>query len=86
MVQTILGLRADAPNKRLYVDPTLPPWFSEVVLRNLRVGPCIFTLHFWCERDGSRWEVVNMTVDQGVAQEDAIQVMDELTVTFSHSS
>src|SRR5207245_8279144 len=47
MVQTVLGLRADAPNKRLYVNPTLPKWFSDVELRNLRVGPCSFTLHFW---------------------------------------
>jgi len=86
MVQTILGLRADAPNKRLYVNPTLPAWFSEVVLRNLRVGPCLFTLHFWREGDRSRWEVVNMAVDSGVAQEDVIQVMEELAVTSSRSS
>jgi hypothetical protein len=85
-VQTILGLRGDAPNKRLYVNPTLPTWFSEVVLRNLRVGPCIFTLHFWREGDRSRWEVVNMSVDSGIAQEDGIQVMDELVVASSRSS
>ena len=86
MVQTMLGLRADAPNKRLYVNPTLPTWLSEVVLRRLRVGPCSFTIHFWREGDNSRWEVVNMTVDSGVAQEDVIQVMDELVVTASRSS
>ena len=86
MVQTVLGLRADAPHKRLYVNPTLPEWFSEVVLRNLRVGPCSFTLHFWREEDRSRWEVVNMAIDSGVAQEDMIQVMDELAVNSSRSS
>ncbi len=86
MVQTILGLRADAPNKRLYVNPTLPEWFSEVVLRNLRVGPCTFTLHFWREGERSRWEVVNMTINSAVAQEDVIQVRDELAVASSRSS
>ena len=86
MVQTMLGLHADAPNKRLYVNPTLPAWFSEVVLQNLRVGPCMFTLHFWREEDHSRWEVVNMTVDPGVAQEDLIQVIDEMAVASSRRS
>jgi glycogen debranching enzyme len=86
MVQTMLGLRADAPNKRLYVNPTLPTWLSEVVLRRLRVGPCSFTIHFWREGDNSRWEVVNMTVDSGVAPEDVIQMMDEPVVTASRSS
>ncbi len=86
MVQTILGLRADAPNKRLYVNPTLPEWFSEVVLRDLRVGPCTFTLHFWREGERSRWEVVNMTINSAVAQEDVIQVRDELAVASSRSS
>ena len=56
------------------------------MLRNLRVGPCSFTLHFWGEGERSRWEVVNMAVDSGVAQEDVIQVMDELAVTASRSS
>src|SRR6266571_3279059 len=86
MVQTILGLRADAPHKRLYVNPTLPAWFSEVVLRNLRVGPCTFALHFWREGERSRWEVVDMTVDSAVAQGDVIQVRDELAVASSRSS
>lgn len=86
MVQTMLGLRADAPHKRLYVDPTLPTWLSEVVLRRLRVGPCTFTLHFWREGDCSRWEVLEMKVDHGVKQEDTIQVTDERAVSTSRSA
>jgi glycogen debranching enzyme len=78
MVRTMLGLRADAPHQRLYVNPTLPAWLSDLQLQHLRVGPCSFTLHFWREGERSRWEVVDMTVDPGVAQEDIIQVMDEL--------
>jgi glycogen debranching enzyme len=86
MVQTMLGLRADAPHKRLYVNPTLPEWLPELQLRGLHVGPCTFTLHFWREGDRSRWEVVHMALDSGVAAEDAVQVMDELAVISSRSS
>jgi len=77
MIQTMLGLRADAPHKRLFVHPTLPTWLPELQLQHLRVGPCSFTLHFWREGDRSRWEVVDMVADQGVAKEEVIQVMDE---------
>ena len=31
-MQAILGLQADAPNGRLYVDPMLPPWLPNVTL------------------------------------------------------
>jgi glycogen debranching enzyme len=77
MVQTMLGLRADAPHKRLYVNPTLPEWLPELQLQQLRVGRCSFTLHFWREGDRSRWEVVDMAVDQSLGQEEVIQVIDE---------
>lgn len=77
MVQTMLGIRADAPQKRLYVNPTLPSWLTEIEVRHLCVGPCSMSLHFWREGDRSRWEVCDMTADQGVAQEDMIQVIDE---------
>ena len=77
MLQTIFGLRADAPNKRLYVYPTLPVWLSEVQLQDVRVGPCVFTLHFWREGERSRWEVLNMTTDSGVAEDDKIQVVEK---------
>ncbi len=77
MLRTMLGLRADAPHKRLYVKPTLPPWLSDMQLQRLVVGPCTFTLHFWREKDHSRWEVVNMIRNPGVPQEETIEVVDE---------
>ena len=44
MLQTILGLRADAPHKQLYVHPTLPRWLADLEFQHLRVGlvssPC----------------------------------------------
>jgi glycogen debranching enzyme len=77
MIQTMLGLRADAPHRQLHVNPTLPDWLPELQLQQLRVGHCSFNLHFWREGDFSRWEVLDMTADQGVAQEERIQVSDE---------
>jgi len=77
MIRTILGLRADAPNKRLYVKPTLPNWISEIELQHMRVGQCSISIHFWREDDSSHWEVSGMQADKGVAKEDRIQVMDE---------
>jgi glycogen debranching enzyme len=77
MLQTILGLRADAPHKRLYVHPTLPGWLMDLEFQHLRVGPCSFTLHFWREGNRSRWEVVDMMLNPGVPHEEAIEAVDE---------
>ena len=77
MLQAIFGLRADAPHKRLYVNPTLPDWLPVLQLQHLRVGPCLFTFRFWLEGGRSHWEVLDMMEDQGLAQEDRIQVVDE---------
>jgi glycogen debranching enzyme len=77
MIRTILGLRADAPHKRLYVQPTLPDWLPDIELQHLRVGPCSISLRFWREGDRSRWEVREIQAEKGTAQEDRIEVMDE---------
>ncbi len=77
MIRTILGLRADAPHKRLYVRPTLPDWLPDVELHQMRVGPCVLSLRFWREGNTSRWEVRDMQADKGTAQEDYIQVVDD---------
>ncbi|MGH2498376.1 MAG: amylo-alpha-1,6-glucosidase [Ktedonobacteraceae bacterium] len=77
MVRTILGLRADAPHKRLYVNPTLPSWLTEIELQHLQVGPCSITIHFWREGKSSRWEVRDIAAGKGVSKDDMIQVVDE---------
>lgn len=77
MLRTILGLRADAPHKRLYVHPTLPSWLPDIELQHLRVGPCLINLRFWREGERSRWEVVELHLDRGVDPQDQIQVMDD---------
>ncbi len=77
MIRIILGLRADAPHKRLYVRPTLPDWLPDVELQRMRVGHCWLSLRFWREGNVSRWAVTNIDPDEGTAPEDYIQVMDE---------
>jgi glycogen debranching enzyme len=77
MVRTILGIRADAPHKRLYVHPTLPNWLPDLELQRLQVGPCKVTIRFWREGSQSRWEVREISKDKGAKEDDTIQVMDD---------
>jgi glycogen debranching enzyme len=56
ILQAILGLQADAPNGKLYVDPMLPPWLPDVTLSGLRVGPATIRLRFWRDGEQTRWE------------------------------
>jgi glycogen debranching enzyme len=58
LVRTILGLQADAPAGRLYVNPTLPAWLPDMELRNLAVGGARLHLRFWREGEQSRWAVL----------------------------
>jgi hypothetical protein len=68
-MQTILGLRADAPTGRLYVHPTLPHWLPDLTLSNLVCGPARLRLRFWREGQASRWSVE--------AQEGTLEVLDD---------
>jgi len=74
MLRVMLGLRADAPQQRLYVNPTLPDWIPEIELQHMQVGPCKITLHFWREGDITRWEVREITADKDTAKEKMIEV------------
>src|SRR5262249_17740568 len=56
LLQAILGLRADAPRRRLYVDPELPRWLPDLTLQGGGVGPAKVDLRFWREAEGTRWE------------------------------
>jgi glycogen debranching enzyme len=60
VVQTLLGLLPLAPINTLIVDPVLPTWMPDMVLRDLRVGQAKVSLRFWRDEDGgSRWEVLH---------------------------
>ncbi len=55
LLQAMLGIRADAPKGRLYVDPELPLWLPEITLHGLAVGRARVDLRFWRDGDRSRW-------------------------------
>jgi glycogen debranching enzyme len=70
LLQAMLGVRADAPRGRLYVDPDLPSWLPEITLHGLRVGRARVDLRFWRDGERSRWaaEIREGTI---AVQEDA---------------
>jgi glycogen debranching enzyme len=60
VVQTMLGLIPIASANTLIVDPALPHWVPELVIRDLRVGGAKVALRFWRDDDGaSQWEVLH---------------------------
>ena len=59
-VQTLLGLVPLAAAETLVLDPILPSWMPEVVLRNLRVGEATVTLRFLRTQTGrSEYDVLH---------------------------
>jgi glycogen debranching enzyme len=59
-MQAMLGLVPLAPAETLIVDPVLPTWMGEVVVRGLRVGNAVVSLRFFRdERGRSTWEVLH---------------------------
>jgi hypothetical protein len=56
LLQAILGLQADAPNRRLNIDPQLPRWIPDLHLSGLTVGQAKVDLRFWQEAGITRWE------------------------------
>ena len=70
LVQSILGLQADAPNHRLYVDAQLPKWLPEVTLHGLAVGNAKVDIRFWAEGGETKWEasvrVSDLLIEQRV--------------------
>jgi glycogen debranching enzyme len=59
LIGSILGLKADAPNHRLQVQPVLPDWLPDLNLTHLNVGDATVDLHFWREDEQTHWEVVD---------------------------
>ena len=60
MVQSLLGLVPLAHYELLLIDPVLPAWLPEIVVRDLRVGHATFTLRCWQTAKGrTEFEVVN---------------------------
>ncbi|MDP9265129.1 MAG: amylo-alpha-1,6-glucosidase [Chloroflexota bacterium] len=58
LIQALLGIRADAPNGRLFIDPALPDWLPDITLRGMRVRASRVSLRFWRESGRTRWDVL----------------------------
>lgn len=52
LVHSLLGLQPVAPLDLLVVDPVLPTWLPEVIIRDLRLGGATATIRFWRDADG----------------------------------
>jgi glycogen debranching enzyme len=61
LLQCMLGLRADAPAGKVYVDPVLPRWLGRVTLRGVRVGAAEVDLHVWRDQEGHTfWKLLEL--------------------------
>ena len=70
LLQAILGLQADAPNQRLYVDPELPKWLPDITLRQLAIGNAKVELRFWRADGKTCWEADVISGEIQVLQKD----------------
>ncbi len=50
LMQAILGFLPDAPRGKLYIDPWLPTWLTDMTVQDLRIGNHKLDIRFW--RDG----------------------------------
>ena len=61
LVHVLLGLQPLSPLRTLVVDPVLPSWLPEIVVRNIRVADAMATLRFTRGDEGrARSEIVEL--------------------------
>lgn len=60
LIRTILGLQADAPQRKLKIQPHLPEWLPDVELTNLHIGEATVSLRFWREGEQTRSQVISL--------------------------
>ncbi len=59
LVQAMLGLELDAPAGVLRVDPELPDWLPQLILRDLRVGANTFEIEFRRTGGATEYQVLS---------------------------
>jgi glycogen debranching enzyme len=64
LIQAMLGLDADVPNGRLWVNPRLPDWVPSLELTGLKIGRTELHLRFWRDEDTTRFSVVSQQGDR----------------------
>lgn len=70
LIRTILGLEADAQQRQLKIQPSLPEWLPDLELTNLDVGDATVALRFWRDGEQTRWQVTDMNGDLQVQAND----------------
>jgi len=58
LMQTMLGFMPDAPRGKLYVDPDLPPWLTDLTVTDLRLNQHQFDIRFWRDGNKTKFEVL----------------------------
>jgi hypothetical protein len=58
LTQALLGFLPDAPRNKLYVDPSLPAWLPDLIVRDLRIGKYKLDIRFWREGEKTAFNVI----------------------------
>ncbi len=58
LMQAMLGFMPDAPNNKLYIDPSLPAWLPDLTVFDLRAGKHKLDMRFWREGEDTKFEVL----------------------------
>ena len=64
LLQAMLGFQPDAPNHMLYLDPDLPAWMPDLILRDLRLGSTAFDIEFVRTGKKTRFKVTKGPKDR----------------------
>ncbi|WP_242046306.1 MULTISPECIES: amylo-alpha-1,6-glucosidase [Calothrix] len=68
LIRSILGIEADAPQRKLKLQPDLPECLPDLELTNLSVGDANISLRFWREEEQTRWEVTHIDGELQVSE------------------
>jgi glycogen debranching enzyme len=59
LLQALLGIEQDAPNRRLWVDPALPAWLPDITLTNIPLAAERFNISFTRTEQGTDVKVLS---------------------------
>jgi glycogen debranching enzyme len=88
VMQTLLGIVPIAALNTVLIDPLLPTWMPEVLIRDLRVGGGKVTLRAWHDSEGrAKWDVVHRqgvvhVIEQPAPESRSATWTDRLTSIF----
>jgi glycogen debranching enzyme len=90
LTQALLGFMPDAPHDKLYVDPYLPGWLSDLTIQDLRIGKRMLDIRFWREAEQTLFEVIkgdrNLVERRDIAAEGSDRYHAELIARTAASA